>query len=453
MNLVDFGQQLNEMQERVTQLQQLSEEPASQQQQQEIMVATFQEISISLEELLVANEELHSSYQIIEQQNQELSATNQALVTERQRYQDLFETAPDAYLVTNPDGVIQEANRAAAKLLNRSQQFLIGIPLFVYVAAEEQQTFCSQLRELHQLERVQEWELCLQSPDKMLITVAVTVTVVRNREGTLVSLRWLLRDITQRVQAEAEVRKALEKEQELSLLKSGFINTTSHEFRTPLTTISLSAGLLETYAAKWAEAKKQTHWQRINTAVQHMTQMLYDLLLMAHAESDKLEFNPKPLALEPFCQELIAQMQLIAGDRHTLTFVSQGECLDTGMEGLPLLDDKLLRHILTNLLSNAIKYSPLGGPIQLELTGKCQQVIFQIQDRGIGIPQLDQKHLFETFYRATNVGTIAGTGLGLAIIKKFVNLHSGKIQIESQEGAGTTVTVKLPILNIDGEKI
>lgn len=137
MDLGDFEQQLSRMQERVLQMQLLSETPASRQQPAEIMAAAFQELSIALEELHVAHKELNSSYQTMELQNQQLLVANQALIVERQRYQELFEAAPDAYLVTDTDGVIQEANSAAVKLLNRSKQSLARTPLAIYVAASD----------------------------------------------------------------------------------------------------------------------------------------------------------------------------------------------------------------------------------------------------------------------------------------------------------------------------
>jgi signal transduction histidine kinase len=109
------------------------------------------------------------------------------------------------------------------------------------------------------------------------------------------------------------------------------------------------------------------------------------------------------------------------------------------------MDENLLRPILTNLLSNAIKYSPEGGTVNFELVCQDEVVTFRIQDRGIGIPLEDLSQLFESFYRATNVGTIKGTGLGLSIVKKSVDLHGGQLAVESVVGVGTTFTVMLPL--------
>ncbi len=243
----------------------------------------------------------------------------------------------------------------------------------------------------------------------------------------------------QRKQAEEEVYKALGQERELNALKSELITMISHEYRTPLTTIQSSAELLEHYGHKWTEEKKLTHLQRIQTATKHMTNLVSGVLFMSKAEAKCVEFNPVPLNLAQLCQELVAQLQLEAKEHTTIAFSSRGNHPDA------CLDEKLLRQILTNLLSNAMKYSPHGGTIQFNLEYISDTVAFRIQDTGIGIPIEDQSRLFESFHRASNVGTIPGTGLGLTIVKKCVDLHGGQINVTSEVGAGTTFTITLPV--------
>jgi signal transduction histidine kinase len=148
---------------------------------------------------------------------------------------------------------------------------------------------------------------------------------------------------------------------------------------------------------------------------------------------------PTPLDLVKFCRDLVEELQLADTAKHVLIFNGQVECAQVSM------DEHLLRHILSNLLSNAIKYSPSGSIIQFELACREGQAVFQISDQGIGIPPEDRAHLFETFHRAANVRNIAGTGLGLAIVKRSVDLHGGTIDVASQVGVGTTVTVTLPL--------
>lgn len=269
------------------------------------------------------------------------------------------------------------------------------------------------------------------------VTKPIHWAVLRQRVRRLLQTSRVVRDITERKRVEAEIRSALKKEKELSELKSRFVNITSHEFRTPLTTILSSTELLQIYGCKWTEEKKLQHLQRIQTAVKHMVGLMDDVLLIGKAEAGKLYCNFMQLELVHFCRDLVEEMQLTTSN-HTIIFRAHQSCLyaDT--------DEKLLRHILTNLLSNAIKYSPTGSTVQFEL---CEQgeAIFHVQDEGIGIPAEAQTQLFNSFYRASNVGTISGTGLGLAIVKKSVELLAGKIMLQSEVKVGTKFTVSIPL--------
>jgi PAS domain S-box-containing protein len=250
----------------------------------------------------------------------------------------------------------------------------------------------------------------------------------------------IVRDITKRKQAEEELRKTLEKEKELNELKSRFVSMTSHEFRTPLTTILSSSELLEFNRYRWTEEKQLTHLHRIQNAVHHLTQLLNDVLTLSRAEAGKLEFKPSPIDLVPFCRELVEELQPSGVPTHEITFTHEGNDAT-----VTVLDQRLLRHILGNLVSNAIKYSPEGSTVEFSLTQRSDRVLFKIKDYGIGIPAEDQPRLFESFHRAENVGTIQGTGLGLAIVKQCVDLHGGEMTVESVVGKGTTFVVSLPL--------
>ncbi|MEB3338169.1 MAG: ATP-binding protein [Leptolyngbyaceae bacterium] len=246
-------------------------------------------------------------------------------------------------------------------------------------------------------------------------------------------------DITKLKQAEEDIQKALLREKELNELKSRFISMVSHEFRTPLSTILLYVELLQHYGQNWDAAKKEQQFQRIQEAIKTMTRLLEDVLTIGKADAEKLSLNPVPLNLEEFCGELIAEAHLTTKEQVQIELIQESQ------SSIVYLDQKLVNQILTNLISNAIKYSPNGGKITLTLSCQSETIQFQVQDQGIGIPAKDQQHLFEAFYRATNVGTISGTGLGLAIVKKCVDLHNGTITVNSEEGKGTLFTVVLPL--------
>ncbi len=249
-----------------------------------------------------------------------------------------------------------------------------------------------------------------------------------------------------RHKAEVAIQLALEKEKELNQLKSRFISVVSHEFRNPLNAILFSTELLERYDAELTAERKHGYLQRIQVSVRRMNQLLNDVLTIGETESDHLPFDPHPLNLLQFCRDTIDDLQINQSLRCPIQF-SHNYTAFSSLEdpSLLYLDEKLLRHILTNLLSNAIKYSPQGKNIDFTLNYTDENVVFHIQDYGIGIPINDQSRLFESFYRASNVKTIPGTGLGLSIVKQCVDLHGGTIEVISEVETGTIFIVTIPL--------
>ncbi len=268
----------------------------------------------------------------------------------------------------------------------------------------------------------------------------------------------IVRDITERKQAEADIHRTLEQEKKLNELKSRFVTMASHEFRTPLASILSSSELLEHYSYKWSEEKKLSHLHRIQTSVKHMTELLNDVLLLGKADAGKLQLNPTKINIGQFCREIVEEIQLTT-QTHQIIFQIEN-CLEntnrcqkdlgtTENESAEVyMDEKMLRHILNNLLSNGIKYSPDNDKVIFDLICETERVIFRVRDFGIGVPPADRDRLFDSFHRANNVGSIPGTGLGLPIVKRAVDLHGGTISMESQIGEGTTFTVTLPYLVI-----
>ncbi len=246
----------------------------------------------------------------------------------------------------------------------------------------------------------------------------------------------------ERKRAEIEMQKALSKERELSDLKSNFVTTVSHEFRTPLSTILSSADMLEFYAGTCSIEKQLEHVQRIQTAAINMKDLLNDVLLLERAEAKKVQFEPTQLDLIHFCVDLIDEMRLNDQHQHQIVFEPRPNLTEISA----CMDAKVLRQIFTNLLSNALKYSPVGSPVHFRIDCDEAFAYLEVQDQGIGIPTPDQARLFEPFHRGANVGVISGNGLGLAIVKQSVSVHRGQISISSQEYQGTIVRVVLPLV-------
>ncbi|WP_310481520.1 ATP-binding protein, partial [Chamaesiphon sp. VAR_48_metabat_403] len=236
-----------------------------------------------------------------------------------------------------------------------------------------------------------------------------------------------------------EIGKALIQEQELNELKTRFITTASHEFRTPLGIISSSTGLLEDYDNRLDLPKKIKHWQRIQSAVKHMTTLLEDILLIYQTDAGKLECKRSSFDAIAFCHELIEELEnsINAEGRFKLTMTHADSTIS--LENFTVwMDNKLVRQILTNLLSNAIKYTLDARHVQFDVNFTSDTVTFEIADRGIGISDEDRVRLFQSFHRGKNVNNIPGTGLGLSIVKRCVDLHGGNIDLISEIDVGTT---------------
>jgi len=195
---------------------------------------------------------------------------------------------------------------------------------------------------------------------------------------------------------------------------------------------------LKSYSHRMSEERKLEHLEQIQEQVRRLVGFLDEILFLSKAQNVGFEFNPVLLDVAALCCRILDEIQLSAGETYQVLFASTGECREV------TVDEKLLRHALTNLLTNAVKYSPQGGVVNFDLSCEETQIMIRVKDQGIGIPEEDQKHLFETFHRASNVGVIPGTGLGLTIVKQAVDAHGGTIACDSSVGTGTTFTIQLP---------
>ncbi len=238
---------------------------------------------------------------------------------------------------------------------------------------------------------------------------------------------------------EEELRKALEREKELSELKSRFVSMASHEFRTPLTTIASSSELIKLYTEAPQQPKREKHLRRIQSAVTNLTGILGDFLSLSKLEEGKISNVPSPVSLPELLEESVDDVHVLLKKEQTVVrdFDGLGEEV--------MIDKKILKNIMLNLLSNAIKYSDPGSTVWL--TARLEQGVLKVsvRDEGIGIPESDQKHLFSRFFRADNAVNIQGTGLGLNIVHRYLELLGGSIDFESAEGKGTTFFFELPI--------
>jgi signal transduction histidine kinase len=263
--------------------------------------------------------------------------------------------------------------------------------------------------------------------------------VERDANGRALRVTGIVADIDRRKRAEAELMVAVQREKELSEVKSKFLSMASHELRTPLATILSSAELLEHYSDSLEIADKTQLLESIQGGAKRMNQLIDGVLTLGRVESGVLTLSPSLLDLKQLCGKIVAEFCIAQGKRHVVKLEDRFDLPAVQM------DEHLLRHILENLLSNAAKYSAEGSEIRIALERQQEQAVIEVEDRGIGIPAADQSRLFETFHRASNVENRPGTGLGLSIVRKSVDLHGGDISFASSTGKGTRFTVRLPL--------
>lgn len=420
--------------------------------------------------------------------------SKQSLSDASLRLQAIIETAIDGIITIDERGIIETVNSAAASLFGYLPEELIGknirilmpspfrqqhddyierykttgeariigigrevpgmrkdgstFPMRLAVSEvflENKRIFTGICHDLSDVKRAEEKirKLNEELEEKVIERTEELASVVNKLLNTNKKLQY---EVQERKSAETalrestkEIQKALEKEKELSELKSRFVSMASHEFRTPLSTILSSISLLSRYTESNQQEKRDKHIQRIKSAVRNLTGILNDFLSLSKLEEGKIENQPFEFELQELCPEVIDEIQGLLKDGQEIIH-----------EGLPShmtvnWDKRLVKNILFNLLSNAIKYSDEGKKIFLKERLEGDYLLIDITDQGIGIPEADQGYLFTRFFRAANAMNIQGTGLGLNIVKRYIDLVGGSITFDSQLNVGTTFTVCLPL--------
>lgn len=326
--------------------------------------------------------------------------------------------------VTDSLGVYRDTSSGVRKTLNSADQNALA----GYIESN-----ITKLKDAEEAMRSQ-YQLALQEKviafmkTLSLLTMAIAVLLA----ATFLTVRY---NFNKRKAAEDQIKVALQAEVELNRLKSAFVTLASHEFRTPLTTILSSAFLLEKYSFGINEEKAAKHLARIKSSVNNLTSILDDFLSVTKIEEGQVRPNIEEVDLPEFLEEICSDLQTVARPGQTIRYSHSGaQEVRT--------DPVLLGNIIRNIVANAIKYSPENSPISVS-SAVNSKIHLAIEDRGIGIPASDQKHIFERFYRASNAAAAQGTGLGLHIMKHYVQMLKGSVALQSEVGKGTRVEVTL----------
>ncbi|WP_299605928.1 PAS domain-containing sensor histidine kinase [uncultured Aquimarina sp.] len=236
-----------------------------------------------------------------------------------------------------------------------------------------------------------------------------------------------------------QLQEALEKEKELNELKTKFLSLVSHEFKTPLSGILTSTTLIGKYQKTEQQEKREKHLHTIKSKVKYLDNILTDFLSIERLDSGKVNYKFSTFPLSKVINEVVYDANMLLKDGQKINYPQDID------EYTLEFDEKILELTLTNLIGNAIKYSGEGTTIDLQAYPEKETFVFKVIDQGIGIPEKEQKFIFNRYFRAENALLDQGTGIGLNIVKSHIENLGGSITFLSVENQGTTFTVTIPI--------
>jgi PAS domain S-box-containing protein len=370
------------------------------------------------------------------------------LIQEHNLLRTLLDNIPDYVFIKDRDGRFIETNQAHAAGANISREEMLNrtaIEVFDPSIAEQFHTDDNYVMTTGK-SIVNEERITTGADGSKRWVLTTKIPLFDEDKKTTIGLIGISRDVTERRQAEEErlqierTRIEIENQRELLELKQRFIATASHDFRTPLSIIKMSANGLESYYERLSPETRARKFNQIYMQIDLMTNLLDDVLIVSKFNAGKQDFAPIDFQLKTFCERIWEDMLEVDQQNHQchFEFLASNETIKA--------EEHRLQQVLVNMLSNAFKYTPAGGSVYFQVTNDERFINFIIRDTGYGIPLADQRHLFEPFYRASNVKNIQGTGLGLMIVKAYIDLHNGKISVQSEEGIGTSFTVQLPFI-------
>lgn len=385
----------------------------------------------------------------------------------------IFQFATEAILITDNHGKIIRVNPSAEQMFGYNTDEFIGQPIELLIPNRLQHRHEKHRENYNKspharsmganldlfAKRKDDTEFPVEvslspysnSQGSFVIAFIIDISIRKKAEDQLIAYKFelekeveertmILKEAIQKLeQTKDELDNALKRELEVNSMKSRFISIASHEFRTPLATVLSSLSLVEKYANLNEDDKRNKHIGRIKSSVKNLTDILNDFLSLNKLEEGKVFLNIESFNLHDLIDGLMQELQGItkAGQKIKVSCKHAGNCMVN-------LDKSLVRNILINLVSNAIKFSPENAAIEIYAELHENTIHLSVKDHGIGIPDSDQKHLFERFFRSSNAGEIQGTGLGLSIVSHYVNLLKGSIKFESIENQGTTFYINLP---------
>jgi PAS domain S-box-containing protein len=364
----------------------------------------------------------------------------------------LIDTANAPIFGIDSKGLVNEWNQTSEKITGFKKEDVFSKNLVqTYITEDYRESVKKVLDDALIGKETANFEFPLFTKNGQRVMVLLNSSTRRDANGKITGVIGVGQDITELVgyrnelekkvnERTIKLNKALHQEKELNELKSKFVSTASHEFRTPLSAINFAAGSIKKYWAKMEPIMIEKKLDKIEDQVVHMTQLLDDILIVGQADAGKFKNNPIPINFGNFIDEIIEEVYNSQENSHEILLIDAERLKKSDI----FIDEKLGRNIFINLISNAIKFSPNAKKVYIELASKKNHIIISIIDYGIGIHKSELKNIFHPFARGHNVDLIQGTGLGLSIAKEAIEVMGGEIIVNSTIGSGTSFIVKIP---------
>lgn len=348
-------------------------------------------------------------------------------------------------------GLINQWNQATEQILGYKKDEVLGSDWIKFIPKSSGETTIKAVNDALKGKQSNNFEFITHAKNGQEVILLVNISTRRDTAGEITGVLGIGKDITELVgyrnalelkvnERTIKLNEALEKQKELNELKSRFVSTTSHEFRTPLAAINFAAGAIKKYWTKMEPEMIDRKLGKIEKQVARMAQLLDDILIISEADAGKMRNNPLPINLGDFISEIIEEISISFKKSHDIVLIDSEKLA----VGTLFIDEKLGRNIFINLLSNAVKFSPDAKKVIIELLSEEKYTVISITDFGIGIPKSELKNIFTPFTRGKNVDLIQGTGLGLSIVKQAIAVIDGKIIVKSTVGESTSFIVKIP---------
>ncbi|OQC64548.1 MAG: Sensor histidine kinase RcsC [Bacteroidetes bacterium ADurb.Bin008] len=364
------------------------------------------------------------------------------LTMNERRFRNMIENVSDLILVVNREGKFLYVSPSVYKKLNYPVDEFSKHTILHYINPNDRQTISDILSGNLAMDGF--YEISVQHSSGQFIMYEFRASLLDEHnvhEGIVLNAR----NVSERVKARNELQLNLQREQELNRQKSHFISTVSHEFKTPITTISLNTQMLTKNITQGQHDKVQVNIDRIVSAEKRLIALLNEVALISRDQSGMLQFNPEPWDLHLLLDDLLEHISYLIQSNVKVI-------IRRGVNRQVYMDNSLLLHIAGNLLSNAVKYTPKESKVFFSLTAQGNELEVMVKDHGVGIPAKELEFLFQPYFRASNSKDYKGSGLGLSIVKRCVDLHRGQISIESKENSGTTARCLIPldVNSVDG---